>query len=45
MERFWLKNYPAGVPADIDGSQYRSLAELIGIATRRCLPVRRPDSS
>ncbi|MDQ1243503.1 MAG: hypothetical protein QG550_2755, partial [Pseudomonadota bacterium] len=25
MERFWLKNYPPGVPADIDVTQYRSL--------------------
>ncbi len=35
MERFWLKNYPAGVPADIDASQYRSLAELIEEAFRK----------
>ena len=27
--RFWLKNYPAGVPANIDSSQYESLIELI----------------
>lgn len=26
--RFWLKNYPAGVPADIDYRQYRSLVDL-----------------
>ncbi|MDB5521782.1 MAG: AMP-dependent synthetase and ligase, partial [Tardiphaga sp.] len=25
MERIWLKNYPAGVPADIDNTQYPSL--------------------
>ena len=35
MERFWLKQYPAGVPADIDASQYRSLAELIEEAFRK----------
>ena len=29
MERIWLKQYPAGVPADIDVSQYASLVELL----------------
>jgi long-chain acyl-CoA synthetase len=29
MERVWLKQYPVGVPADIDVSQYVSLAELL----------------
>ena len=29
MDRFWLKNYPPGVPADIDGNQYRSLGQLL----------------
>ncbi len=29
MERFWLKNYPPGVPADIDVSQYSSLVQLM----------------
>jgi long-chain acyl-CoA synthetase len=29
MERFWLKNYPAGVPADVDVSQYSSLVQLM----------------
>jgi long-chain acyl-CoA synthetase len=28
MERIWLKQYPAGVPADIDVTQYASLVEL-----------------
>jgi long-chain acyl-CoA synthetase len=28
MDRIWLKSYPAGVPADIDPSRYRSLIEL-----------------
>jgi long-chain acyl-CoA synthetase len=29
MERIWLKHYPAGVPADIDMTQYSSLVELL----------------
>jgi long-chain acyl-CoA synthetase len=29
MERIWLKQYPAGVPADIDLTQYESLVELL----------------
>ncbi|MFZ5733615.1 MAG: long-chain fatty acid--CoA ligase [Pseudomonadota bacterium] len=29
MERIWLKQYPAGVPADIDTNQYASLVELL----------------
>ena len=29
MERIWLKQYPAGVPADIDPSQYPSLVALL----------------
>ena len=29
MERIWLNQYPAGVPADIDVSQYSSLVELL----------------
>ena len=28
MDRIWLKNYPAGVPADIDAGQYPSLLAL-----------------
>lgn len=28
MKRFWLQQYPEGVPADIDVNQYRSLIEL-----------------
>ncbi len=28
MERFWLKNYPKGVPADIDHTQYASIVQL-----------------
>src|ERR1700749_2626149 len=29
MERIWLKQYPAGCPADIDVTQYSSLVELL----------------
>jgi long-chain acyl-CoA synthetase len=29
MERIWLKQYPAGVPADIDVTQYSSLVESL----------------
>jgi long-chain acyl-CoA synthetase len=29
MERIWLKQYPAGVPADIDVTHYTSLVELL----------------
>jgi long-chain acyl-CoA synthetase len=29
MERIWLKQYPAGVPADIDPGRYLSLIELL----------------
>jgi len=29
MERFWLKHYPADVPADVNVTQYRSLPELL----------------
>ncbi|HMN76936.1 MAG TPA: long-chain-fatty-acid--CoA ligase [Burkholderiaceae bacterium] len=29
MEKTWLKSYPAGVPAEIDVAQYRSLVELL----------------
>jgi long-chain acyl-CoA synthetase len=29
MERIWLKQYPAGVPADIEVTQYTSLVELL----------------
>ncbi len=35
MERFWLKHYPAGVPADIDPDQYTSLVALLDEAFSR----------
>lgn len=34
MDKIWLKSYPKGVPADIDCSQYRSLAHLLEEAFR-----------
>ena len=34
MERFWLKNYPPGVPHDIDTDQYKSLTDLMERAFR-----------
>jgi len=44
MERIWLKQYPAGVPADIDVTQYSSLVELLEesfakFADRKAYPV------
>jgi long-chain acyl-CoA synthetase len=35
MERFWLKHYPADVPADVDVAQYGSLPELLEDSFRR----------
>ena len=29
MDKFWLKSYPEGVPAEIDVSQYKSLVQLL----------------
>jgi len=29
MDRFWLKNYPASVPHEIDHNRYRSLVDLL----------------
>jgi len=35
VDRFWLKNYPKGVPADIDIHQYGSLVELLDEAFKK----------
>ena len=35
MDKFWLKSYPDGVPAEIDPSQYRSLVQLLEEAFQR----------
>ncbi|MFZ6713325.1 long-chain fatty acid--CoA ligase [Undibacterium sp. TC9W] len=29
MDKIWLKNYPAGVPAEIDINQYQSLVQML----------------
>ena len=34
MDRIWLKNYPPGVPHDIDTAQYKSLTDLLERAFR-----------
>ena len=40
LEKIWLQHYPAGVPAEINPSEYRSLLELVeqAIATHRDRP-------
>ena len=35
MEKLWLKNYPAGVPADIDADRYASLVDVFEQSCRR----------
>jgi len=35
LEKVWLKNYPAGVPATINPAEYTSLAHMIGESTER----------
>ncbi|NEW88825.1 long-chain fatty acid--CoA ligase [Rhodopseudomonas sp. WA056] len=35
MERIWLKHYPAGIPADIDVTQYPSLVDLFEESFRK----------
>ncbi len=35
MDRIWLKNYPPGVPSDIDPSQYPSLVALFEESFRK----------
>jgi long-chain acyl-CoA synthetase len=35
MDRFWLKDYPPGVPADVDVTLYRSLPELMEESFRK----------
>ena len=29
MDKIWLKNYPAGVPSEINPAEYRSLLEMV----------------
>ena len=35
VDRFWLKNYPQGVPADIDYHQYESIVTLLDEAFKK----------
>jgi len=35
LEKIWLKNYPNGMPAEIDLSEYSSLADLLRRSTER----------
>lgn len=35
MDRFWLRNYPKGVPTDIDHNQYKSLIQLLDEAFKK----------
>jgi long-chain acyl-CoA synthetase len=35
VDRFWVKNYPPGVPADIDANQYQSLVQLLDEAFKK----------
>jgi long-chain acyl-CoA synthetase len=35
MKKLWLKNYPLGVPPDINPDEYSSLVELIGESVER----------
>ena len=35
MDKFWLKSYPKGVPAEIDYKQYKSLAHLMEESFRK----------
>jgi len=35
MDKFWLKSYPKGIPAEIDYTQYRSLVHLLEEAFRK----------
>ena len=35
MDRFWIKQYPAGTPADIDPNEYPSLKALIDLSCRQ----------
>ncbi|MFN7780991.1 MAG: long-chain-fatty-acid--CoA ligase [Betaproteobacteria bacterium] len=38
VDRFWLKHYPAGVPADIDPTIYSSLVQLLDEAFKKYGP-------
>ena len=38
VDRFWVKNYPPGVPAEIDPNQYKSLVQLLDEAFKKYGP-------
>jgi long-chain acyl-CoA synthetase len=35
MNKIWLKNYPQGIPAEVDIAQYRSLKEILELSCQR----------
>ena len=35
MDKIWLKNYPTGVPAEINPNEYRSLVEILEESCQR----------
>ena len=35
MDKIWLKSYPPGVPAEIDASEFSSLADLFDKGVRK----------
>lgn len=35
MDKIWLKNYPAGVPAEIDPESFQSLAQLLEVSFKK----------
>ena len=35
MDKIWLKNYPAGMPREVQPEQYRSVAHLLEEAMRK----------
>ena len=39
MDKIWLKNYPKGVPAEIDVRTYASLKELLERSCERFLSI------
>ncbi len=41
MDRFWLKQYPPGTPADIDPNEYPSLKALIEQSCKKFAGSRR----
>ena len=42
MDKFWLKGYQEGVPAEIDWTQYRSLTHLLEYCKEQLTGYKRP---